>query len=75
MSSDMGKDDAPWAPDPDELLSRAKAAALLGVSIRTFLRYAADTPSLPAYKLPGGHRRWRRRDVLDLAELIHRDAG
>ena len=51
-----------------ELVSKREAARRLGVCIRTFDRYMA-TGMLPAYRLPGGHCRFK---AADLEACLHR---
>ena len=51
-------------PEPDDLLTTAEVAALARVDISTVARWARDGQLLPAQKTPGGHRRFRRSDVL-----------
>jgi excisionase family DNA binding protein len=53
------------SPEDDTLLSPRQAEQLLGVGPRTISRYVAEG-RLVALRLPGGHRRFRRTDVLDL---------
>lgn len=50
---------------PGNYLTITQAAQLLGVSTRTILRYEA-AGRLAAYRLPSGHRRFDRADVLAL---------
>jgi excisionase family DNA binding protein len=52
--------------DFDDLLTPREAAALLGVRTTTVARWARDGLLKPAVHTPGGHRRYRRGDVLDL---------
>ena len=47
---------------PDDLLSPAQAAALIGVSVDSIRRYA-NAGSLPSQRTPGNQRRFRRSDV------------
>lgn len=70
----MGQDWDAWGP-PDELLQLKDAAALLGVSIRTFERYLRVEGLLRTYRLPSGHRRWRRGDLEDIRQLMRRNAA
>lgn len=46
-----------------QLLSASQAAALLGVSVRTFQRYVAERKIIPHSKSAGGHWRFRREDL------------
>jgi excisionase family DNA binding protein len=46
----------------DELLTAHQAAAVATVSLRTLDRYQAEGHIVPV-RLPGGGRRFRRRDV------------
>jgi excisionase family DNA binding protein len=50
--------------DFDDLLKPREAAALLGVRTTTVARWARDGVLKPAVQTPGGHRRYRRGDVL-----------
>lgn len=50
-----------------DILTTAKAAELLGVSIRTAQLWV-ESGQLPSWKTPGGHRRIPRQAVLDLIE-------
>ncbi|MFN3974601.1 MAG: helix-turn-helix domain-containing protein [Dehalococcoidia bacterium] len=50
-----------------EWLSLGEASRLLGVHQAT-LRLWADRALLPVYRTPGGHRRFRREDVLALTQ-------
>ena len=49
-----------------DLLRPAEVAVLLGVSAKTVSRWA-DLGALPVIITVGGHRRFRRADVLALA--------
>jgi excisionase family DNA binding protein len=51
----------------DRLLTPAHAAAALGVAPRTVARWS-DAGRLGAVRTPGGHRRYRAEDVIDLRE-------
>ncbi|MGI5233644.1 helix-turn-helix domain-containing protein [Actinoallomurus sp. CA-142502] len=53
-------------PDFDDLLTPREAAALLGVRTTTIARWARDGIIKPAVHTPGGHRRYRRGEVLAL---------
>jgi excisionase family DNA binding protein len=53
-------------PDFEDLLTPREAAALLGVRTTTLARWARDGIIKPAVHTPGGHRRYRRGDVLTL---------
>lgn len=55
---------------PDDILTTAQAARLLGVSLRTAQLWI-EGGAIPSWKTPGGHRRVRRPDVL---KLIHATA-
>lgn len=46
-----------------EVLTPGEVAALLGVSPKTVARWASSG-ALPHFRTPGGHRRYRRVDVL-----------
>jgi excisionase family DNA binding protein len=48
--------------EPDRLLTTGEAAEILSVSPSTVINYA-DAGLLKAFRLPGGHRRFRRSDV------------
>ncbi|GAA4513557.1 hypothetical protein GCM10023191_080830 [Actinoallomurus oryzae] len=50
--------------DFDDLLTPREAAALLGVRTTTLARWARDGLLKPAVHTPGGHRRYRRGEVL-----------
>ncbi|MFP5076233.1 helix-turn-helix domain-containing protein [Rhizobium sp. YIM 134829] len=50
-----------------DILTTAKAAELLGVSIRTAQLWV-ESGQLPSWKTPGGHRRIPRQAVLDLID-------
>jgi excisionase family DNA binding protein len=52
--------------DFDDLLTPREAAALLGVRTTTLARWARDGLIKPAVHTPGGHRRYRRGEVLAL---------
>lgn len=52
-------------PQPDDLLTSSQAGDLLGVTDASIRRYANDG-KLPHQTTPGGHRRFRRSDVLAL---------
>jgi excisionase family DNA binding protein len=60
-----------WSPlvsssdsDFDDLLTPREAAALLGVRTTTVARWAREGLLKPAVHTPGGHRRYRRGDVM-----------
>lgn len=50
-----------------DILTTAKAAELLGVSVRTAQMWV-ESGQLPSWKTPGGHRRIPRQAVLNLIE-------
>ncbi|MGV6876427.1 helix-turn-helix domain-containing protein [Pseudochelatococcus sp. B33] len=50
-----------------DVLTTAKAAQLLGVSVRTAQLWV-ESGQLPSWKTPGGHRRIPRQAVLDLID-------
>jgi excisionase family DNA binding protein len=52
--------------DFDDLLTPREAAALLGVRTTTIARWARDGLIKPAVHTPGGHRRYRRGEVMAL---------
>jgi excisionase family DNA binding protein len=54
--------------DPNEWVSLGKAADVLGVHPST-VRHWADSGDLPSQRTPGGHRRFRRRDLDQWASL------
>lgn len=60
--------------DFDDLLTPREAAALLGVRTTTIARWARDGLLKPAVHTPGGHRRYRRGEVLAVraAETVRR---
>ena len=53
--------------DGESWLRLGEAAALLGISINTLRRWS-DAGKLTCYRSPGGHRRYRRRDVETLLQ-------
>ncbi len=53
--------------DVKDILTTAKAAEILGVSIRTAQLWV-ESGQLPSWKTPGGHRRIPRQAVMDLVE-------
>lgn len=69
--------------DFDDLLTPREAAALLGVRTTTLARWARDGLLKPAVHTPGGHRRYRRGEVLavrtanttDREEQLEEDAA
>jgi excisionase family DNA binding protein len=52
--------------DQNEWVSLGEAADILGVHPST-VRHWADSGELPSQRTPGGHRRFRRRDLQQLA--------
>jgi excisionase family DNA binding protein len=52
--------------DFDDLLTPREAAVLLGVRTTTLARWARDGLIKPAVHTPGGHRRYRRGEVIAL---------
>jgi len=52
-------------PDRRKDLTTREAAAILGVSVATLVVYA-NKGYLVHYRLPSGHRRYRRQDVEEL---------
>ena len=52
-------------PQPDDLITSSQAGDILGVTDASIRRYANDG-KLPCHLTPGGHRRFRRSDVLAL---------
>jgi len=51
--------------DADDLLTPIEAAELISVSVRSLYRWEDDGRISPS-RTPGGHRRYRRADVLAL---------
>ena len=54
--------DAERTPSGSEWLTLGQAARYLGVAQSTIRKWT-DVRRLPAFKTPGGHRRYRRRDL------------
>ena len=54
--------DAERTPSEPEWLTLGQAARYLGVAQSTIRKWT-DVGRLPAFKTPGGHRRYRRRDL------------
>lgn len=52
----------------EEFLSPKEARALLRVSERTFRRYVLDGRLVRAFRIPTGHARYRRADVIALRD-------
>lgn len=50
--------------DKYQLLSGKQAAALLNINIRTLRRW----PGLTIIRTPGGHRRYRRDEIVDVCQ-------
>lgn len=65
----MEQDAIPAAPD---WLTLGEASRLLGVDEST-LRTWADAGRIPAYRTPGGHRRFARQAVVEFLEHSRRD--
>jgi excisionase family DNA binding protein len=59
--------------DFDDLLTPREAAALLGVRTTTLARWARDGLLKPAVHTPGGHRRYRRGEVLAVRKASTND--
>ncbi len=59
-------------PEETEWVSLGEAASILGVHPST-VRHWADSGDLPSQRTPGGHRRFRRRDLQHWATLRSRD--
>jgi excisionase family DNA binding protein len=55
-------------PDFDDLLRPREVAELLGVTRPTVARWAREGLLKPVARTPGGHRRYRRGEVLALRE-------
>jgi excisionase family DNA binding protein len=49
-----------------DMLSSGEAAIMLGISTKTLARHAADG-RIPCIRTPGGHRRFYRVDIEDVA--------
>jgi excisionase family DNA binding protein len=60
--------------EENEWLSLGEAASILGVHPST-VRHWADSGDLPSQRTPGGHRRFRRRDLQQWATLRGRDTA
>ena len=52
----------------DDQISAGEASAILGVCVQTIRRYAL-TGRVPYTRLPGGHYRFDRQDVIALRTL------
>ncbi|WP_329248020.1 helix-turn-helix domain-containing protein [Actinoallomurus sp. NBC_01490] len=61
--------------DDDDLLTPREAARLLGVGVPTLGWWARIGALKSAVRTPGGHRRYRRTDVLAFREAADRDAS
>lgn len=60
-------------PDPEQMLTTAQAAKVLGVSARTLARYVERGQLIPTVVLPSGHYRWLLSDIREqLRELRQR---
>lgn len=58
---------------PEKLLSISKAAEILSIHPLT-LRNWTEQGHLPYYRTPGGHRRFKRQDLMNfLAKMDHRE--
>jgi excisionase family DNA binding protein len=55
-------------PGFDDLITPREAATLLGVRTVTIARWARDGLLKPAVRTPGGHRRYRRGEVVALRD-------
>ncbi len=62
------------APDPDQLLNRKDAAALVGFSVSTIKRWDYQGPLTPLRSYENARPRYRRADVL-AAAAAHADAA
>lgn len=60
-------------PEEDRLLTRAEAAAELGIGVQSVTRWA-EAGKLTAVRTPGGHRRYRAADVARLKRKRARKA-
>lgn len=59
--------------DPEQMLTTAQAAKVLGVSARTLARYVERGQLTPTVVLPSGHYRWLLSDIrAQLRELRQR---
>jgi excisionase family DNA binding protein len=56
----------------DELLTRAQVAALLSVSPSTVTRWA-DEGRLTCVRTLGGHRRYQKRDIIQIMSEVQRE--
>ena len=56
--------------EPDELLTRAQVAELLCVSPSTVTRWA-DEGKLTCVRTLGGHRRYQRREIVEISDIIY----
>lgn len=56
--------------EQSDWLSLGEAAEMLGVHPTT-VRHWADSGDLPSQRTPGGHRRFRRRDLMQFATMQH----
>ncbi len=61
--------EAPAGSEPDELLTPRDVAELFGVDTSTIKRWAQQG-QLRAVETPGGHRRYRRKDIEDALRHI-----
>jgi DNA-binding transcriptional MerR regulator len=48
----------------DEIIKAEDVGRLLGVNSRTVVRWDFEDKLKPAFRTPGGHRRYRRADIL-----------
>ncbi len=55
--------------DPDALLSAPNAAALLGISTRTFYDYVSQG-TIPMGRKIGSRRRWTRQELRSAVEAV-----
>jgi excisionase family DNA binding protein len=58
----------------EDLITPTEARQLIRVTTTTLRRWEADG-TLPAYKLPSGHRRYRRTDIERLLVPVVPDAN
>lgn len=60
--------------EAEPLLTSGGVATVLQVVPQTIARWA-DDGTLPCHRTPGGHRRFRRADVLALRSRIYGEGG
>ena len=62
------------AGEPTDWLTLGQAAKYLGVAQSTIRKWS-DQGLVPAFYTPGGHRRFRRRDLDDLPRALRAGGG